>query len=236
MENIIINGDLYIKIAPTIIYKNTPIKKTEMSELEIMDLLSQNIDMKEISNILNNIDKFMEEKAKQGEIKREKIEEYDHNIGFYKIFVSKEAIFLISEYDATGNVILPNISSDCENLYEFFEKNQIPNNVFDYYDIKEAKEDFIRFYDFLANANFVGHYLEPKFTNIPRYKVLYEFLENYLIQNVSNDDYTIISKKHPLINNYIKGKNFDNTFDKTNIYQEVFKQKITNSNGNTRKK
>lgn len=229
MENIIINGDLYIKIAPTIVYKNTSLVKSTLSEFEVMELLTQKLDaeaMEKIQNLLNNIGEIMEEKAEKGEIKREKIEEYNQNIGFYRIFASENVIFLVSEFDATGTVVLADIPVDCENLYEFFEQSAIPNNVLDYGNINDVKNEFIRFYDFIMKSDFVGCYLEPKLINMPRYRILYEYLDTYLIQNINDGSYMVVSKKYPGMDDYVLGKKFDECYDKMDVYQDVFRQKI----------
>jgi len=231
MENIIINGDLYVKIAPTIVYRNTPLTESSLSEAEMLDLLTKTIDTDVLQEILYNFSELMEEKAENGEVKRERLEEYYQNIGFYRIFATNENIFLISEFEATGMVFSFNDSFEIDNLYDAFNNNVLPNNVLDYFNINDVKEDFVSFYDFMMNASFVGYYLEPKVANMPRYKILFEHLDNYLLQNVENDNYLVVSKKYPGMNDYVFGEKCICELDKNSIYKDVFKQKTQNNRG-----
>lgn len=239
MNNIIINGDLYIKVAPSIIYKNISLKKSTLSEGEMLDLLTKNIDMDVIQNILSNISEIMEKEEKKGNIKRERIEDYSQNKGVYRIFASENVIFLISEYDATGMVCYSDVAipDNCENIYDFIRASSIPNNILDYRDINDVNQDFIRLYDFIINADYVGCYLEPKIVGNPRYRVLYTFMNVYLLQNVVDNSYMIISNKCLELENYILGEKFDGYYDKLSLYQDIFKQKNKNNlDGNSRRR
>lgn len=235
MENIIINGDLYVKITPTTVYRDIPLSKPKLTETEILDLLTKEIDVDILQNVLSNLSEIMEEQAKKGEIKREIIEDYEQNIGFYSIFVTEKSIFLISEYDATGNVICFNNTLEGDNLYEIFSNSMLPNNVLDYNNINDVKEDFISFYDFLKNASLIGHYLEPKTLNMPRYIILCEHLDTYLLQNIEDNSYLVVSKKYPGMTDYFIGRKCIDNIDKKNIYKDVFRQKTQNNRGGNSK-
>lgn len=236
MEHIIINGDLYVKLTPTIVRKNISIKKEETEETNIAELLTKELDPDRLRYVLENIDKLLDGLVQKGEIKQEKYEDYEENVGFYKIFVENNIFSLIGQ--CKNNAITFNVTSNmnfdnCENMCDFLQQTQLPNSnvVTQYEKLEELQEDFIRLHDFIKKSTFVGRYLEPTKIELPRCKLLYEFLDTYILEDITTQEYTVISKHHSFLKNYKLGNTFDESYDKTKLYQDIFIQMYKNNNG-----
>lgn len=207
MNNILINGDLYVKIEPSIIYYNEPVEPQEVPEVSTLDLLTMISEMSE-GNFNENWENFTESlvaSAGSREIHPKRVTSYDDNIGFYKLFVDKSSYI---------NLLQDDREKYCD-------------------DVEELNSTYLNLYDFIKQATFIGKYLEPKVLGIPRYQVIYEYQGIYLIKNVEDGTFSTIAKKHPAMENYVIGISFSDEYDKKSVYQSIIDQELKQNNPRT---
>ena len=125
--------------------------------------------------------------------------DYESNFGFYKLMMLDDCIFLQNQFDEDNDV------------------------GYSYKSLDLFHNLFINLKDFVAQAYFIGRYLEPTKVDLPRYIALLEYEDFLIVQDAGTGEFTVGHKVN--FEDYVMG-NISEPFTKKEIYQAIIDQEF----------
>ena len=199
MENVILNGELYIKKKPKI---ETKIITNPNAIPEVFDINGNVIEDFDFTNpehlkllpasVLNMFESI-------GAIKRIERTNYEDNVGFYQMILDQNGFYLLNKR--------------FKNIYRYKTKEELEN-------------EFISLIDFIHHALFIGRYLEPIDIPLSKFVLVYEYDGIYLLKDLENNKYFPISKDHPLQEHFKIGEILPEYYEKEELIKAIVNQEI----------
>lgn len=203
MEKVILNGEIFLKKNPKI---ETKILTNSNAIPEVFDVNGKVIEEFDFTNpehlkLLPPSVLYMFESM--GAIKRIERRNYEDNVGFYQIVVGKNEFHLV---------------------------NKGYKSTYKYNSLEEVEREFISLFDYMHHAIYVGRFLEPIEPPIIRFECLYEYAGIYILRDLTEDKYQIISKDHPFLENYRIGKMLPAYYEKEELLKAIVSQELKPNN------
>ena len=199
MTELVLNGEIYIRTASDYELQFTESETTKLELNRFIGEWDETDEMANIAKITERLPEIMEYLDDRNLLDR--IECFDYIGTFHRILIQGNGIYMISD-----------------------------NEHYDYEDMEEVNHDYIKLDTFLKKASWVGRNLVPKpGTDVVPYKILFEYMDIVLMENMENHRYIAMSTKNEHLQNYTLGDMIEEIYGKKELYQAINKQELLKS-------